>query len=283
MRKSLIDNLPDSYFLTCAHKPKFIKSNCLFYREENYNYLTIISNKSIQSEQLIVNHTGKIILDLCDGSRTINEIYEYLTSLYSSTNPKIIFDDMIGMLFNFTVIEVLNWEGDNPFMVNLDKKIGEYTFKFATEDDLTEIINFVTTEKHEISIESLYNNNRYDLDIYLREILFTLQEEIFIVKENDKITGLVSVNNPVSTKSTAAIINTIIGEKKSIFELLKYMVETLKEIAITTISKVTLQLINESPEYEEIIDYILNVGFIKEGVLLKEFDDKDALRLSYVY
>ncbi len=59
--------------------PIFKKENLMYEREEKDGYYTIISKLHPEIRELIINHTARKILELCNGEKTIQEILDIMS------------------------------------------------------------------------------------------------------------------------------------------------------------------------------------------------------------
>lgn len=79
-------------------KPMFKKKNLLFMREENEGHWTLLPKFHPETRELIINVTSKMILDLCDGSMTVDEITEKMSNTFCTVGEEQIRKDLIGHL-----------------------------------------------------------------------------------------------------------------------------------------------------------------------------------------
>lgn len=286
MRKNLLINLGEEYYLDNNFYPLFSPSSCSFIRDENHGYATINSNTKINLKELIINPTGKKILKLCDGETTIKDIVSVLSNEYKNVNEDLIYRDVINVLFDFTNIEILTWKGCNPFMIDIEEKIGDYTLKFATENDIKDIISFVKKEDSEIKYEPISLAcacAKDELETHLRSVLFSLLEDIFIAKKDGEIVGILNITIPQQMTSTASTITNIQSSKEATSTLLKYATDKLKSISIVEFTKVVI-LLNEDDESQiKLKEHLKESGFKEECRLENEYKNSTVVRYAYIY
>lgn len=78
-------------------KPVFKKENILYEREEKEGYWTITSKVHPETRELIINPTARNILELADGSRTMNEIEFDFINKYPEVPKEKIKTDILGL------------------------------------------------------------------------------------------------------------------------------------------------------------------------------------------
>ena len=270
MKKYLV-NKDKEHYLSLKSKCIFSENLYSYIRDEKDGYITIIPTINNINEELIINPTCKKVIDLANGKNTIGDIY-------NST-------DLINTLFDLTNYNLLEWDIENPFTVEIDKKVENYKLKLATEDDLLNIVDFIKNNdiNYYVFRSGVSLNKRlYNLELEIRQKMFSLTEEFFIIERNSVIDGLLSLSIPVNLNSTASRVEFIKCRKNDIGTLFEYAIDTLKEVSVEKITKISVDIANNI-EAEDTFNILRNLRFETEGILKKEFNDIDIARLSYIY
>ena len=184
------------------HVPTIDRDSIAFFREEKDGVYSILSNCGYTSE-MILNKTGKEIMDLCCDNRSIAEIISAVSKVYTNVKEDIIKNDTLNLLYNFNRIQIIQWkDGESPFMFNNSYDIPDGTVSMATEKDIRTISAFMRKgTRHQKPFYTLINYTRseesYCDEVFIRYTLFDCVEDYFIVKDNQKeVVGVISVIPP---------------------------------------------------------------------------------------
>ena len=85
------------------NKPYFKKENMAYFRKEKKGFITCYSKKAPFLNDMLINHMGIIILELCDGINTIADILGKMIDKYKDVTQSRIKDDLIKVLLSITV------------------------------------------------------------------------------------------------------------------------------------------------------------------------------------
>lgn len=132
------------------------------------------------------------------------------------------------------MLGLVRWlKGANPFMNLCKRKINNHiSISYADENDLNDISLFYETFNYDNNYV-IFNDYSKDLKnetniVNLRYKLFSFTNEIFLLKNKDKIIGVVDVTLPDGKKSTVAEIISFIIPKENVNETIKYINERIK-------------------------------------------------------
>ncbi|MGB9855966.1 MAG: PqqD family protein [Caldisericum exile] len=256
----------------------FKKENLLYEREEKEGYWTITSRLHPETRELIINPTAREILELADGSRTINEMVSDFISRYRDVAKEKIKVDMFKTLSSFTRLGIVEWVGDNPFLYRYEEPLNDgYSLSVAQEDNLRDIERFIKSmedlSKVQEGIVSYKNplimQGEYS-ELVLRQKLFAFSEEFFLLRKDSKTKGMISISSPVHPKEFGATVKLVICPEKFLNDLFKYSRDYLPYLAVRDISKIEFYETNIEPVDSFLSDFILKAGFRKEAELKDE-------------
>ena len=101
---------------------------------------TITSKVHPEARELIINPTARKILELTDGSRTMNEIKLDFVNNYPEAPKEKIKTDVFRTLGSFTRLGIVEWIGENPFLYKHEEPLsGGYSVSIVQEDNLRNI------------------------------------------------------------------------------------------------------------------------------------------------
>lgn len=279
-------------------RPQFRKENLIYEREEREGYWTFISKFHPEARELIINFTAKEILQLCDGSKTLDEIEDIMKGRYSLVEQKKIKIDIAKILATCSRLGIIEWiGGDNPYLFLKKEPISdELSMRVGQEYDIKLIEGFVNSS--DIWEKEMYN---YDLENFLYKSPFTIKEEyqeialrqrlfgyvseFFIVERRNKICGLAEIMRPLLPKSTTATLKLIIVPRVLSNSLLKYSQENYPILAVATdITKIQLLEPLKNPIERELKNSLIKMGYNEEGILYNECGFGNRVRIfGYSY
>ncbi len=259
-------------------KPLFRKENLLYKREERKGYWTVISKVHPEARELIINPTAKKILELSDGSRTIEDIELYFIDKYFGVPEKKIKIDIAKTLSLFSRLGVVVWNGDNPFLYKKDEPIADgYFLSIGQEDNLRDIENFIEFSETLSGVrrEIVFYKNPLVLsgeysELVLRQKLFAFSEEFFLLKRNSKIEGLMSVSVPDNLKKFGAIVKLLICPREFLSELFRYSRNYFPYLSVRDITKLEVYELSSNRLDQFLIDFLDKEKFNVEAKLKDE-------------
>jgi hypothetical protein len=274
--------------------PLFKKELLSYAREEKNGYWTIIPKLHGETRELMINNTSKLILELADGKKDIEEIVAILKDKYPLITINKLSEDTEYALALFSRLSIVQWTGENPFLFKRERYTeNEVHFSIGTEDDLLAIYNFFKLNNYNAS---LYEENKSTIIAYrspfnmpysyeelaLRQKLFNNIEDFFLLWENDKLIGIISFALPAGPFYAAAF-ETVICPKEHIKDLLQYAKDTLPFIAVKDIAKIKIYF-DTKLKNTVLLDLLIAEGFQQEAVVRNEFGfDSEASILSFIY
>lgn len=272
--------------------PVFKRENLLYFREEKEDYFTIISKVHPETRELIINSTAMKILEFANGNRTISEIINELHNKFNDVSKDVIKRDVLKTLSSFTRLGIVEWINENPFLYKYEEPINEdYSLYIAQEDNIREIESFLKenledqkkVEKFIYYKNPIYIDGEYT-ELYLRQKLFSYSEEFFILKNKNKIEGLLTISLPIYFNMSHCIIKLIISPMNYLKDLLNYSYNYYPYLSVKDVTKLTIYEINITPLDNFLKEILINFGFNKEGELKYELGfEKDLIVYSLYY
>lgn len=118
--------------------PVFKKEKLSYSREEKEGYWTFVSKLHPETRELIVNFTGREILELCDGIRSLGEIENEMVNRYPSVRREQIKMDVYKTIASFSRLGIIEWvDGDNPFLYRHKESLKDNLWlAIGQEDDI---------------------------------------------------------------------------------------------------------------------------------------------------
>ena len=276
--------------------PIFKKENLSYERKEKEGYWTIIPKFHPETQELVINHTSRKILEFCDGKRDIEGVVNEMKNIFPTVARKKIQQDVNVTLATFSKLLVIEWIGENPFLYKRETMLSnDQVLMVGQEDDILRIKRFV--EKSGIFQDNQSQINKANLFLYknpftpifeyeevaLRAKLFNFIEEFFLLEKGGEISGLISIIPPVAPPVTSSVIKMIITPKDSFPDFLKYAQDTLPFISIRKTTKIRVQETSSEKIDPELEKALLNEGYKEEGIMEHELVFSNSLRSLVKY
>ncbi|MFH0774699.1 MAG: PqqD family protein [bacterium] len=275
--------------------PIFKKENLLYEREEKEGYWTIIPKFHPETQELVINHTSRKILELCDGKRDIEGIVDGMKDIFPTIAKEKIQEDVNVTLKKFSRLLIIEWIGENPFLYKREALLsGDQTAMIAQENDILRIKRFIEKsnlfqdDKEKDANLFLYKDpfisspSEYE-GVSLRAKLFHFIEDFFLLEKGSEISGLISIALPVSPRITSSVIRLIIAPRDSFSELLRYAQDNLPFISLRKVTKLRIQEATSEKLDPELERALLNEDYKEEGIMKDELDFSNSLRMLVRY
>lgn len=269
--------------------PLFKKENLLYERKEKEGFWTVMPKYHPETRELVINHTARGILELCNGKRDIKEIAERMHDKFPQIEKEKILTDAMTIISQFSRLGIIEWIGENPFLWRKETPLfDDFMAMIAQEEDILMIKKFID--------ESIFQQNKPDdksfffykspsissLDYHevsLRAKIFNFIEEFFLLFKGDELYGIVSISPPLPKQfSSVATINFIAVPFNLFSEFFKFAYEVLPLISISKITKIILLFTNQEDISLEFKEVLLKEGFKEEAFLQHEIDFSVHLR-----
>ncbi|ABN52911.1 MULTISPECIES: PqqD family protein [Eubacteriales] len=256
-------------------KPKFLTNLIAYSREENDGYFSFRFITPALSNETILNWTCVEIIKLLNGETTLKDIVDYFVTKYKAPR-EVVYNDVVSIIQNFLDLQLLTWEGTNPFIDKYKFELG-YGFSAYLADykDVSKIIGYF--KKANIMDEEKRNSQYRYINPYvdvvnlvnaetLKSGFLTKAQFIFVLEKEDKIRGVFfSMNNmKINVNSLIAVImddDTNVEDK-----FLEYVFSMIPQISKKSIKKFRLYL----SDNDNIENTIFKEGHFVKGVTLED-------------
>lgn len=173
-----------------------------YLREEKNGYRSLLTGRD-ELNYVMLNGSGSYILSLCDGKNTVDAILERLSEKFPDVELDILKSDLASIMRGFSTSRLIGWvktPTGNGTPIADEICINEEAYiRLAQENDIRLICSLAkraSTSKSENST-IVYGwplpSNRYESPLEIRNGLFNLSKEFFIVYESGKPTGLLGL------------------------------------------------------------------------------------------
>ena len=99
-----------------SSKPIFKKDYLEYLREEKEGYWLVVSKRHPEVRELLLNKTSVEIFEACDGSRTVEELIDYMKKKYELIPYDKVKKDVNRILSISSRLGLTSWIGENPFI-----------------------------------------------------------------------------------------------------------------------------------------------------------------------
>lgn len=192
--------------------PIYDSSKMPYVREEDEGYYTIIPPRRIRVERKLINPTAGLILRLCDGNNTVEQISKQISQRYNDVSLDRIREDVANTLVHCWINSIISWDNNmNPFNKETTRVLanGE-TVSLAFDEDIKDILHFLD-EPHPVLYQNKLCPEVIDLPLSLRYSLFSMNRSIVLHKADGVIIGLTSLAG--FPPSTTAQIEYVLDSK----------------------------------------------------------------------
>lgn len=262
--------------------PKQDKTNILYERNEKNNGKIIISRKHPELQQLFYNQTTLSILDLCNGTSTVEEIARKITKKYKGAEYSEVLDDTINTIHMLWRLGFIVWVGENPFLSIYRKSNGDYQYSMLNEDEaVLWMENNVPQFYSPLNIKDINYT-----ETAIKQNSFSFYETYFQLKRKDEELLTLSLIMPIAKECflKIGILNCDITENDSevVIDFLKWICEKHKQFfALSANAESIVCFVRPS-------DSVI-IRFLKEyckadlvGVFRKELEDDSDVEIYQI-
>lgn len=219
-------------------KPTLIKEKNIYSREENGGYFSYRFNTPALENEIIINSVCNIIINMCNGINSVDDIVNFIANKYNVDKEKI-FNDVLRTLNQFTTFQLINWDS-NPFKKQIKQELSDNYF--INLIDFTRINKCIDFFKHNTTKFDYINPYLDDRFIYDSNLLhtgeLTKSQYIYTLEENNNLKGVLicAINSKSAVNTVLAIAfneDVDLGIKKLFFDTAIKITTTISEKRIT--------------------------------------------------
>lgn len=180
-----------------------------YLREEKNGYRSLLTGRD-ELNYMMLNESGSYILSLCDGKNTVEAILKQLYKKFPDVEPDVLKSDLASIMRNFSTSRLIGWVktkiGNGTPIADEICMSEEAHIRLAQENDIRLICSLAkmaSSSKRECST-IVYSwplpAKQYERPLEIRNSLFSLSKEFFIIYESEKPTGLLGIapsSNPL--------------------------------------------------------------------------------------
>lgn len=171
-------------------------------REEKNGYRSLLTGRD-ELNYIMMNGSGSYILSLCDGKNTVEAILEQLCNKFPDAGTDTLKSDLAAVLRGFSVSRLIGWVktptgNGTPIADEICMSDGAH-IRLAQENDIRLICSLAKqasapkSERPAIIYGWPLPAEQYERPLEVRNGLFNLSKEFFIIYESGKPTGLLGL------------------------------------------------------------------------------------------
>lgn len=178
-------------------------------REEKNGYRSVLTGRD-ELNYIMLNGSGSYIVSLCDGKNTVETILNRMCDKFPDANPDMLKSDLASAMRGFSVSRLIGWvktpiENGTPIADEICVDNGTH-IRLAQENDIRLICSLASQasssepESPTIVYGWPLSVEQYERPLEVRNGLFNLSKEFFIVYESGRPTGLLGLapsSNPL--------------------------------------------------------------------------------------
>lgn len=271
-------------------KPVFTWENVQYRRDEKRGYVSVLSKDKPEYHIQVMNRSAKEIMELCDGSRTVNDIKLEMTSKYQGIARKQIDEDVDRTIVVLDRYGFIHWDGPSPLEAEDDEPVLNFNDRLRVIRGEDRHFETIKDFFYEFGIPKGFDQGDgrskngflsphilpvMYIDIELRRKLIEFHEGFYLLIRNSDCIGLLGLlsHQPVSF-SMMEISVILLRDGISISEGVKCLIDALKvdlndQLSDTVKIKCSVRSPSESQEYA-FAEAIKQEGFLKEATLKDE-------------
>lgn len=258
-----------------------------FQRNELNGSLLIVPKGCSHNEAIIINRTGKEILEQINGERTISDIVNIIARQNGEV-PLVQIQNDVDKFINYLFkMNLLSYKGDDKVYTGKQvARIGDLTIHRCGEGSIKRLLNLFKEETYFDFLNSVLTKDSYD-PLSLRAKLFNYLEEFYILERAGKDIALFSMLNGRHQPNHTASFNRLLAvEQISQETIVKFMQECFINYLADIdpeCHRVRLTKIIETIEISgEMGEILRQTGFKTTAILLNEYGpDKNQLILDH--
>lgn len=248
--------------------PVICKQKIAFTREDDRGSY-ILSEYSVNNEEIFLNETATIILKLCDENNSLDSIIKSIEKQFSNTNRKVIEQDTELLLHKLWQRGIITWKNnENPFESDYLVEKGDYTYCLGNID--------LVEEYEHVKLDRSITDVRFKEAVILKKEFLLLsflngRSTVYVLRYKDK--EVMKVCLEIGSTEESLYIKNIAFSDEAIerylecAQFLEWIGRALaKKLSIKNMINILL-FMDLGNEYMKMIQ---NMGFENKGILKEE-------------
>lgn len=263
-------------------------------RREKSGYYSLIGNNGSSSFSMI-NETAREIIELCDGRKTLGEIFACLRDEYPDAQAETIKRDLFNSIDVLYGLRIIGFENKMDAEMNKLENIDSvYSVWIADEEDLPEITSYMRrAEKRQAGVAYCWGEDlaRYFDSVNVRRKLFDFSSDCFLLKRADdvrkkaggEISALIEIEYPTDIFVNSAYVNLVVGDCGHLGSLLRVITKYLRSCRYRSVNSIRIRIPKVDEAYlEDTLSAYLEAGFELEAIQRREYGTDSSDLSIYV-
>lgn len=254
-------------------KPK-LHDDLIYYKRFENNGNVSIKYQGANSSKM-VNSAFYSIMNLCNGTNTVETIILKMQKMYSKVEKNLIKSDVINTIYKLTQMQLVenHYDLQKTELNRFGKSNNIYS---CAHFDVSRIR--VLYESHQPNCYYLNPQNViYDKFVIDYSVLYEEQSHIFEIEENGDFIGTI---NWRQIGSDAVVLDHVAYIKE--FHFSHALSKSINLVFIASKQAITKFMVYCSEDSSDIIRF-LKLGYVKTGFFSKEIVDSSIVELTYIY
>jgi hypothetical protein len=274
--------------------PVFDQRQIVYTRQEKDGFITLMQ-KAFPAGMKLINSTANEIINLCDGSNSIDTIFRMLSVRYPGVNESVLKNDILETIIILDKNNIIKWKNKlNPFMLtqpNFEIQIDQDTRVYrACEDDFYDIYDFLNrycltdgSAKHKrqrrcvISSDYFMEKSGLYQQLFLRYRLFNYSERFYFLERNKEKIGMLSILDDYPISRRAMVTMLACQQTKDRFSVVENLFTIFMKDALNLYSKIKCTLSFQLPQVDQFCACLSGLGFVQEGILRDEYKEGEDI------
>lgn len=201
-------NLPIINDMNVLENLKPVSKAIPYMRREHNGYWSLLTNNG-DANYSMINRTGHLVLELCNGINTPLDILDKLSNVYPEVSRITLQHDLIKIFTALTQTNTIEWRNkqnmnENPFQFTaLSTSLSGATLSLVMEHEIRNLSEFLVNALSNAccSDNTKYvwgqNYSEYTNPLIIRQCLYSYYKDFFVLKINGLIEGAVIIQPAV--------------------------------------------------------------------------------------
>jgi|GEM_PF-1964195 len=262
-----------------------------YLREEKNGFFSMLTNNG-DSNYTMINKTSKQILDLCDGQKSVDQLWNIMCNQYTTIPKEALKKDLLITLGELTRLNAIEWEkkdnmNTNPFVLSASAIItDQVNVSLAGESDIRKLSHFFAdfVKSQNEATPGFYkyfwgtDYREYTSPIIIRQCLYSYFKDFFVIKQQGEILGVITVKPAYESYLHDATIQ-MFDLPKELFK--PVIIQIMEYYAAFPFKKITSFKIllpeNYVKENTQLIEDLSALGFSLNSLGKKEYGNGEDL------
>lgn len=281
---------PEGNNITALKDLRPLVKSIPYIREERNGFWSLLTYNGDPNYSML-NKTGHMVLELCDGVNDPLDILSRLSAVYPEVSAENLQYDLLKILLSLTQTNTIEWRNkkdmsENPFPITAATVFSDGTFfSLVMEHEIRELSEFLSDvlNAHEADDgNSCYvwgeNHAEYLDPLVIRQCLYSYYKDFFVLKRDGLIIGAIIVHPSIESYLNGADIQFVSIPSDSLISALKEVSSYYAQFPYKKINYMQIRMPKAFVQANnEFVSNLLSAGYIQESVRKHAYLNEDLI------